>query len=124
MLIDYLWRERNLFPYQKIVLAVEHENDFHLDNFLNSEIQHLLDIKADNKVVITYPQLGDENRLIREVCSRINLYASRISVENWLLLLGFPTRKNNILAIRFVGYVLDRYGHIIQKKDLTIYQSS
>lgn len=122
MLVDYLWRDLTEY-YQKIVLAVEHENDFQLDDFLETEVQHLLDIKADNKVTITYPQLGDENRLLKDIGSRINQYATKIN-ENWLLILGFPTRKNKKLAIRFVGYVLDQWGHVIQKKDKTIFQSS
>lgn len=126
MNIDYLWRDVEYFPYQSIKLAVEHENKFDLNEFLDSEIQHLLDIKAECKIAITYPQLGDENKLIREVTERIKQYSQKLSpFEDYLLILGFATSKEKKRAIRFRGYLLDREGKITEPpKDRTIFQSA
>jgi len=132
MQIDYIWRDVSSFPYQRIVLAVEHENDFNFESFLGSEIQHLLDIKAENKIAITYPPVGDENRLIREVHERIKKYflKSHLS-ELYLLILGFPTRKRpkgvekTKLAIRFKGYMFNNKGFLATPpKDRTVLQAT
>lgn len=124
MKIDYLWRNTRNFPYQSIELVVEHENQFALDEFLKGEIQHLLDIKAENKIAITYPPSGDEARLFRDVKNRIKCYARKDPSENYRLILGFPTRKSRRLAIRFKGYLFDGKGELTDTKDRTIFQSA
>ena len=131
MRIDYIWRDVSSFPYQKIVLAVEHENEFNFKSFLGTEIQRLLDIKAENKIAIAYPQVGNENRLIREVQERIKKYALKIHpFESYLLILGFTTRKRPKgvekpkLAVRFKGYIFNNKGDLTTFKDRTILQAT
>lgn len=95
------------------------------NDFLESEIQHLLDIKADNKIVITYPQLGEENDLVNNVQERIKQYARKLTsiYENYLLILGFATRKSSKPAIRFKGYIFDNSGKLINTIDKIIFQA-
>lgn len=112
-------------PYQSIELAVEHENWCLLDDFLREEIQHLLDIKADNKIAITYPRLGEEEELVSKVKERIKQYARKlVPFEDYLLILGFTTRKGRKLAIRFKGYLFNKDGELTETKDRTIFQST
>ena len=122
MYIDYLWRYTS-GSYQKIELVVEHENMFSLGDFLKSEVLHLLDIKADNKIAITYPQSGEEELIIK-VSEKIKSYPTKLSEysERYLLILGFSTRKRGKPAVRFKGYLFDNKGELKDTKDQTILQ--
>lgn len=123
MNIDYLWRHVS-GSYEKIELAVEHENVFIPDTFLNSEIKHLLELKADLKVAITYPQGGDEIELVRAVGEKISTYPVKLHeyFEYYLLILGFATRKDGNPAIRFKGYLFNNKGELEERMDQTILQ--
>jgi hypothetical protein len=125
MSIDYLWRYVS-GSYEKIELAVEHENEFNLEDFLSSEISHLLDLKADTKVAITYPQGGEEADLIKAVEEKVRGHPTKLSeyFEYYLLILGFATRKGGKPAIRFKGYLLNNKGEMKNTMDETILQAS
>lgn len=124
--VDYVWHWKMppFAHYQYIELAVEHENKGDVDKFLNEEIQHLIDVKADKKVAITYPQLGDEIRLIGGVKSRIHCCLRRFPLEKYLIILGFATRMNRKPAIRFHGYYLNAEGKEQKKESRILYQKS
>ncbi len=124
MSIDYLWRYVS-GSYEKIELAVEHENEFNLEDFLSSEISHLLDLKADTKVAITYPQGGEETDLIKAVEEKIRDHPIKLSEysEYYLLILGFATRKGGKPAVRFKGYLLNNKGELKDTMDQTILQA-
>lgn len=111
---------------KKFELTMEHENVFNLKDFLKSEISHLLDIKADNKVAITYPQSGEGKELVSEVREKIKSYPTKLSEysERYLLILGFATRKSGKPAIRFKGYLFDNNGELKNTKDRTLLQTS
>ncbi len=123
--IDYIWRyeqvDQGKVTYQHIELAVEHENERDVKEFLDKEIRHLVDLKADNKIAITYPALADEMSLISEIQQLIGASGRRMNNENYLIILGFTASKK---ALRFKGYFFnnagDRQGEpkdkVIQKK--------
>lgn len=129
--IDYIWRDDSYC----IRLAVEHENYPAVDEFLDSEIQHLIDIKADLKIAITYPSGGDEMEIIEKIKSRIKKSSDGLGVystnENYLVIFGFSTRKTiegqSKPAILFKGYFLDYKGEpfpLMAKKEKVILQAS
>lgn len=124
MNIDYVWRYVS-GSYEKIELAVEHENSFYREDFFNSEIRHLLDVKAENKIAITYPSSGEEQDLIAEIKERIGSYAIKLSAyfEQYLVMFGFAVTKQGKRAIRFKGYIFDRNGESVTTKDRTILQA-
>lgn len=127
LLIDYVWRyEMASYPYsQHILLAVEHENKGDSDSFLGKEVQHLIDVKADYKVAITYPSLGEETELIRKIRERIGSYTRKLSTkEQYLIVFGFTTRKKKKGAIRFNAYFIDAQGELLKRKERVIYQRS
>jgi len=125
MTIDYLWRYVS-GEFKKIELAVEHENEFKLKEFLQSELSHLLDLKADTKVAITYPQGGEEEDLVKAVEEKIKAYPTKLAdyFEFYLLILGFTTRKAGKPAIRFKGYLFNNKGELREKMDQTILQAT
>jgi len=74
MRIDYIWRYDYPTKYQVhgIELAVEHESQENkIEELIDNEVQHLIDVRAKNKIAIFYPSLGDEERLIAEISKRI-----------------------------------------------------
>ena len=77
-----------------LALAVEYENRCKIDEFLTKQIQRLIDVKADNKIAITYPTLGEESNLIERIRDKIENCARRYSTsENYLIVFGFSTSK-------------------------------
>ncbi len=105
-------------------MAVEHENKGEVERFLNQEVQHLIDMKADHKIAITYPPLGEETTLIRRIRQRIESCAKKLSTgEEYMIVLGFATRKKRKSAIRFNAYFIDAQGEFLRRKEHVIYQS-
>lgn len=121
--IDYIWRNEGTSG-RYIELAVEHENTGDVKAFLEQEIQHLVDLKADNKIAITYPYIGDEERLMRGVHDIIRSDLRRKD-ERYLVLLGFPTRtgESPAPAILFKGHLIDSSGREESVKQKVILQA-
>lgn len=125
MRIDYIWRyDLSRYPINDIELAVEHEHERpKIDVLVNEEIQHLVDIKARNKVAILYPASGDEEELIKKICDRIRAPSIKHRFEKYLIILGYPTTKEKKRAILFKGFFFDENGEIKSKKERIIWQA-
>lgn len=90
--IDRIWRSKGNSHH--IVLALEHENICKIEEFLTKEIQHLIDVKAENKIAITYPAQGDAKDLIQTIQNMIRANPLRLSTsEKYLIVFGFRTWK-------------------------------
>jgi len=122
--VDYVWiYDRKDYPQQHFIeLAVEHENQRDVKTFLTQEIQHLIDMKADNKIAITYPHIGREEPLIADICNRIRWCIRKTESEKYLVILGYPTKMRRKSAINFKGYIIDDTGNELKRTDSTIYQ--
>jgi|SRR5208282_6738977 len=120
MLIDQVWRGQ----HQEIVLAVEHENFDEAARVLEKEIVHLIDLRALNKIVICYPEVGDEQLLIENTSQRIFHRSVNIPIlnEKYLIILGFNTKKKGQRAILFKAHVLNYRGEKIGSREQIIFQ--
>src|SRR3989338_10607731 len=114
MEIDRVWRDTNL---GYITLGFEHENNFGREDFLTHEIQHLIDLKATYKVAITYPQHGEEEETIKEICDLISrntiLSLPQPFQEEYLIKIGFATRKEGQSVILWKGYRINNVGKLL-----------
>ncbi len=109
MTLDLVWWS----PLTHMTLALEHENSHKaINKFLDEEVSHLLDVRADRKVGIFYPSVGDEKILVKNIEERLRYrYQGRpIPYERYLFILGFPTRKQREPAIQFKAYYFDERG--------------
>lgn len=125
MEIDRVWRDTNL---GYITLGFEHENNFVREDFLAHEIQHLIDLKATYKVAITYPQLGEEEETIKEVCSLLN-HSTLVRIaepftDEYLIIFGFFPRKDGKPAILWRGYRMDYVGKLSDTYTKVVLQAS
>ena len=125
--IDYIWRYETSSKHY-IVLAIEHENKSDVDEFLNKEVQHLIDIEAENKIAITYPPLGEEGELIEKVREKIRRCGKKLrTLEDYLIVFGFSTSKKvngkRRRAILFKGYRIDSTGGIKNRYERVILQT-
>lgn len=77
------------FWFRDIRVAFEHENNF--NGGLYQEISHLLLIKADLKVLVTYPidDTTNELKYLHEIISGNRQSKSISEEENFLLILGY-----------------------------------
>jgi hypothetical protein len=125
MRIDYIWRyDLSRYSINDIELAVEHEHERpKIDVLVNEEIQHLIDIKARNKIAIFYPASGDEKELIEKISERIRAQSMKHPYEKYLIILGYPTTKEKKRAILFRGFFFDENGEIKDKKERIIWQA-
>ena len=127
--IDYVWKEISKYSY-RIKLALEHEaSEKSVEQLLNKEIQHLIDLKAENKIAILYPSQGEKEILLEEISKKIRNSHMRLEYEKYLIILGFQATKENIgkrkRAIKFEGFIFDNNGN--KEKSLepcTIFQKS
>lgn len=123
--IDRVWRDVGL---GYLILALEHENNFVRKDFLSQEIQHLIDLKATHKVAITYPQLGEEEETIKEVCSLLNrstwLRLVDYCTDEYLIVFGFATKKDGKPAILWKGYRMDYTGKLLDTYTRVVMQAS
>jgi len=129
MLVDYIWRNtKGSAPTFEIVLAVEHENvETDIGTILSKEISHLIDLKALNKVAVVYPSLGDEEELVRKLNDRLKRQLYRLSIgitptERFLLITGFPTKKERKLAIQWKGHFFDSWGNYERTEKRVVWQ--
>ena len=107
MRVDYLWRNNNTGD---ILLAVEHENAVSkIQRLLSEEIQHLVDLKAIQKIAIVYPSLGDVERLLvgfgRKLQSRqYHLAIGILPAEEYLIIVGHTTRSDGRPAMEWKAH--------------------
>src|SRR5574337_1765116 len=124
MAIDAVWRD----PYLgHIALAVEHENTHDIREFINKEVQHLVDVKAEAKVAIAYPHMGEETSALAEITTKIQRAANmtaELSGETYLLVFGANTWQEKKKAIRWKGYVINRLGVMQNQLEKVVPQAS
>ena len=123
MLVDQVWRGE----HQEIVFALEHEHKgADVNDLLNKEVAHLIDLRAQAKVGIFYPNLGDEKTLIDNIVSRIYYRALTVPVPNeeYMFILGFTTRKQGHPAVLFKAYFFDDHGKQTDLQEIVIRQAS
>jgi len=122
MLVDQIWRGQ----HSEIVFALEHEHSgSDVNELLNKEVNHLIDLRAKAKVGIFYPNLGDEKTLVDNISSRI-LYRSlynKIPFEEYMFILGFATRKQGHPAIMFKAYFFNDSGKKTDHREFVIRQA-
>ena len=123
MRIDYIWRlDPSKYSRNDIVLAVEHENEVNnIEKLLSEEIRHLIDIKAFNKVGIFYINQGDEKDFINKISKAIKC-STPYTWENYLIILGYRTRKKKKLAILFKALFLNEKGELVTQEERVIFQ--
>ena len=123
--LDYIWRnDLSHYSSSDIQLAVEHENVTEtLEKLLDSEIQHLIDVKATNKIGIFYVNEGDESQFVDGVGKRIRAQHMRFSYERYLVIIGRTTRQERRLAIRYKGYFFDAEGLVTRQTEHVIAQA-
>jgi len=124
--LDYVWHAEKENSHH-LELAVEHENECKIAEFLSKEIQHLIDVKADNKIAITYPTLGDESDLVGIIQEKIKSAKRKLSTpENYLLIFGFSTTKTvngrKRRAIKFKAYYIQQDGELLSTDEETVLQ--
>jgi len=122
MLVDQIWRGE----HQEIVFALEHEHKgADVNDLLNKEVAHLIDLRAQAKVGIFYPNLGDEKTLVNNISSRISYRALYVPIPNerYMFILGFTTRKMGHPAILFKAYFFDDHGKPTDLQEFTIRQA-
>ena len=127
MLVDWIWRsDPKVYSTSSIELAVEHEHKSNIDKLLDEEVQHLIDIKAVNKVGIFYPHAGDENEFLKKIKSKIENQSSGVKLsweENFLIVLGYPTKKRGEKALLFKAFFFDKNGGRIDSREKVILQT-
>ena len=124
MLIDYIWRRpMPTFSTNDIELAVEHENEKKkIDKLINEEVQHLVDIKAENKIGIFYVSGGDEKEFIKRIQEKIRQQWLKLPTEKYLIILGNPTTSQKKRAILFKGLFFNSNGEPKEEKEKIVLQ--
>jgi hypothetical protein len=125
MNIDYIWRyDATRYTINDIDLAVEHEGiEKKVEVLVSEEIQHLIDLRARNKIAIFYPSSGDESPLLEQIQKRIKSVSERYRLEeNYLIMLGYATTKEGKRATLWKACFLDKTGNITQRKERVIVQ--
>jgi len=122
MRIDYIWRYAfpNKYLIYDIELAVEHEGiNRRIEEIIDSEVQHLIDLKAKNKIGIFYISQGSEKKFLQEISKRIKAQSDlfKLSTENpyicekYLIILGYATTTpQRERAILFKGFIFTAEG--------------
>ena len=113
--IDFIWRRPAESLVGQIELAVEHENvTRELRQLLDSELQHLLDIKAVNKIGIFYINRVDQNDFLDQVEQRIRRQWLRFDIERYLVVLGYTVSGRK--QIELVGTIFDSKGSRLDRQ--------
>jgi len=120
MSIDYIWRYKiPVSSSDHIALALEHEaSERKIDDILDKEVQHLIDIKAERKIGIFYPNLGDEKEIIDGIKKRLkNVRHLSTSLEQYLFIFGVSTSHAGVKSMLFNGFVFswDQYNNLDTK---------
>ncbi|MFQ5861156.1 MAG: hypothetical protein ACE5IG_06375 [Dehalococcoidia bacterium] len=126
MRVDYLWRyDSSQYYMNDIELAVEHENvTAKLSDLIEGEIQHLIDLKARNKVGIFYIAQGDEEDFVKAVGERIRMQGMRSQLERYLIILGSTTSREKRRALLFKGCFFAADGSLTNQQHQVIFQAS
>jgi hypothetical protein len=126
--VDYIWRfNPDRYSVYDIELAVEHEGQVKdVDTLSKEEIQHLIDIKAKNKVGIFYPSLGDEKEFVEKIKHKIVSQSPPFQTPNemYLIMLGYAVRRKGIKAILFKGFIFNQKGDLEKQMEQTILQKT
>lgn len=109
MLIDAIWRyPKPQYTDEGIQIALEHEiSKRKISDFLNEEIQRLIDIKASNKIGIFYPSSEPDEKELREGIE-MKLKASKYLAntgEKYLFIFGRPTKQRGEGIILFKAFL-------------------
>lgn len=126
MRVDYIWRYGPSMSIHDIELAVEHECETRkIDELVNEEIQHLVDLKARNKIGVFYPARGDEGELMKKITERIKAQTDYVKLpsEKYLIILGYATTKDGKRAILLKGFFLDSNGKITDERERVVLQA-
>lgn len=122
MRIDYIWRYAfpNRYSIHDIELAVEHEGiNRRIKEIIESEVQHLIDLKAKNKIGIFYISQGSEKKFLEEISKRIKAQSDLFKLftenpyicEKYLIILGYATTTpRGERAILFKGFIFNVEG--------------
>lgn len=122
MEIDAIWRDPHL---DYIALALEHENSHDMRELIEQEMRHLVDLKAEAKVIIAYPHTGEEKSTLEKITRLIQQGANMTSDllgEAYLIVFGFNTWHNKKPAIQWKGYLLNRTGRIDGERERVVFQ--
>jgi hypothetical protein len=128
MLVDYVWRyDPNRYSIYSIELAVEHEGqEKDVQTLIGEEIQHLVDLKARNKIGIFYPRLGDEKDFIEKIKHKIKSQFDdmKLPYEKYLIILGYATTRNARRSILFKGFIFNNQGEIEKQMERITFQKT
>jgi hypothetical protein len=128
MSVDYIWRyDPNRYSTYDIELVVEHEGqEKDVETLISEEVQHLVDIKAKNKIGIFYPRLGDEKDLIEKIKHKIRSQSNdmKLPYEKFLIILGYATTRNSRRCILFKGFTFNNQGEIENQMERIIFQKT
>jgi len=127
MNIDYIWRyDSTRYSTNDIELAVEHEGiETRVEVLVEEEIQHLVDLRARNKLAILYPSSGDEATLLERIRKKIQFVSEQYRLaENYFILLGYATTKNGKRAILWKALSLDKSGNTVEQRERVVMQKS
>lgn len=106
-----------------IELAVEHESfEKRLPVLLDTEIQHLIDVRAKKKLVVVYPSMGDENPLVEYMGKRIN--SRNAERAQYCLMCGHSTRREGKPVMLFNGYFFDEKEWVTKTRQRAISKKS
>lgn len=121
--VDMVWRN---LQQNFIELAIEHEStEKRLSLLLDTEIQHLIDVQARKKLVVVYPNMGDETALVEYMGKRINSRnALTEECAQYCLMCGYSARREGKPVIMFNGYFLDERGKISNHRQRAITRKS
>jgi hypothetical protein len=128
MSVDYILRyDPNRYSTYDIELAVEHEGqERDVETLINEEVQHLIDLKARNKVGIFYPRLGEETDLIERIQQKIKNQSGdmKLPYEKYLIILGYATFRQGKRSILFKGFIFNNQGEIENQMERIIFQKT
>jgi hypothetical protein len=129
MRIDYIWRYKTPeYSSDTIALALEHEvSEKKINDILNNEVQHLIDIKAERKIGIFYPTTGDVKSLKDGIEERLKKARPLSSMsEKYLFIFVLPTTQEGVRSMLFKGFIFswnqDNNVEIVSLKEMIIKQ--
>lgn len=118
MSIDLVFRT----PWSSFIeLAVESENTAPMKDFMSKELRHLADLKAESKIAIYYPSMGDEDAIVERAYGMIRERGpvTRNLGEDWLLLFGFSTTTSGHKIVLWRGHFISGYppsGNFVERQ--------
>ena len=118
--LDQTWEIR-FSDLSEIVLALEHENTYRVDDILNDELQKLLDIKAYLKVLVFYPEIPVHMQgnyfIYPEIQEKIRSCKIKIDDEIYIIISLVNVRNEGLLEVSACSFDAEGNG-----KDLGAFQ--